>query len=122
MWMLVCSALLALWHASRRSTSPAIDALPALALALREPELRIGICASMRDEKRFVGGHFWVAANQQIEEWLLYHRLLGASKFYVYDLDPPSSEDEDVLAPFIDEGLVIRHRFDGGMAQSIDRR
>ncbi|POY75493.1 hypothetical protein BMF94_1395 [Rhodotorula taiwanensis] len=59
---------------------------------------RIAICASLRNEGRF------------INEWLLYYRVLGVDRFYLYD----SGSDDDTLSalqPWLRTGTVQLHRF-----------
>ncbi|GAA5969781.1 hypothetical protein JCM8115_001843 [Rhodotorula mucilaginosa] len=58
----------------------------------------IAICASLRNEGRF------------IVEWLLYYRVLGVDRFYLYD----SGSDDDTLEklqPWLRAGTVKLHRF-----------
>ncbi|GAA5871596.1 hypothetical protein JCM3774_006307 [Rhodotorula dairenensis] len=58
----------------------------------------IAICASLRNEGRF------------IVEWLLYYRILGVDRFYLYD----SGSDDDTLErvqPWLRAGTVKLHRF-----------
>ncbi|CAI5501973.1 unnamed protein product, partial [Closterium sp. Naga37s-1] len=43
--------------------------------------------------------------------WLEYHRYAGVTRFYWYDEARSTEEDQDVvLAPYIDAGLVVYHR------------
>jgi hypothetical protein len=60
----------------------------------RKPYL--GICAIYR----------WEAQN--LREWVAFHRVVGADRFFLYD---NASEDEhhEALAPFIDDGSVTVH-------------
>jgi hypothetical protein len=56
----------------------------------------LGVCTMILGEDRF------------LEEWLLYHRALGVTQFYLYD----QAEDTkvlEVLAPYITGGLVTYH-------------
>jgi hypothetical protein len=56
----------------------------------------LGVCTMIFGEDRF------------LEEWLLYHRALGITQFYLYD----QAEDTKVLgvlAPYITGGLVTYH-------------
>ncbi|CAI5475111.1 unnamed protein product [Closterium sp. Yama58-4] len=55
------------------------------------------------DYTRFWALHVW--------QWLEYHRYAGVTKFYWYDEARSTDEDQDVvLAPYIDAGLVVYHR------------
>ncbi|TKA49938.1 hypothetical protein B0A53_06529, partial [Rhodotorula sp. CCFEE 5036] len=66
----------------------------------------IAICASLRNEGRF------------IVEWLLYYRVLGVDRFYLYD----SGSDDDTLEklqPWLRAGTVKLHRFRHGSVRSI---
>jgi hypothetical protein len=62
----------------------------------RAPEHYLAACAIYRDEAPYLA------------EWIEFHRIVGFERFYLYD---NRSEDEhlEVLAPYIDEGLVIVH-------------
>jgi hypothetical protein len=46
--------------------------------------------------------------NPYLEEWLEYHLLVGFDHFYLYD-DDGGDEARDILAPYIEEGLVTHH-------------
>ncbi|CAI5501639.1 unnamed protein product [Closterium sp. Naga37s-1] len=55
------------------------------------------------DYTRFWALHVW--------QWLEYHRYAGVTRFYWYDEARSDEEDQDVvLAPYIDAGLVVYHR------------
>ncbi|CAI7827860.1 unnamed protein product, partial [Closterium sp. NIES-54] len=55
------------------------------------------------DYTRFWALHVW--------QWLEYHRYAGVTRFYWYDEARSAEEDQDVvLAPYIDAGLVVYHR------------
>lgn len=53
-----------------------------------------------------------------IEEWIVYHSMIGVNHFYVYDND---SNDNlvQVLQPFIQEGLVTLKKLSGNSVQMI---
>lgn len=53
-----------------------------------------------------------------IREWIEYHRLLGATKFYIYDND---SEDalKDTISEYIDAGIVVYEHFPGRYRQTM---
>jgi glycosyl transferase family 92 len=56
----------------------------------------LSICAIYRDEAQYLA------------EWIEFHRLVGVERFFLYD---HMSQDHhlDVLAPYIEEGTVVRH-------------
>ncbi|GAA5877313.1 hypothetical protein JCM3774_001634 [Rhodotorula dairenensis] len=59
---------------------------------------QLAICASVRSEGRF------------ITEWLLYHRVMGVDRFYLYDSG--STDDTlTMLQPWIEAGTVKLHAF-----------
>jgi Glycosyltransferase family 92 len=66
----------------------------------RDPRHYLAACAIYRDEAPYLA------------EWIEFHRLVGFERFYLYDND---SEDNhlDVLAPYIDEGIVVVHDWNG---------
>ena len=45
-----------------------------------------------------------------LKEWLDFHRLVGVEKFFLYNNDS-SDEYEQVLAPYIAQGIVTVHDF-----------
>lgn len=51
-----------------------------------------------------------------IREWLEYHRLMGAGRFYFYD-NGSADDTPQVLEPYIREGTVVYRRLDGFRAQ-----
>lgn len=59
------------------------------------PPLNLSACVFMRgrDEARY------------LQEWLVYHRLIGFQHFYLYDTDS-SAESSSALRPLVDLGLV----------------
>lgn len=51
-----------------------------------------------------------------ILEWIEYHRLIGVSKFYLFDND--SDDDlQNVLKPYIDEEIVVLEKLSGKKQQ-----
>ncbi|TKA54511.1 hypothetical protein B0A53_03204 [Rhodotorula sp. CCFEE 5036] len=84
------------------STSPSAAAVQRLFRELVEvPEAEVGqvaICASVRTEGRF------------ITEWLLYHRIMGVDRFYLYDSGSTDNTLE-MLQPWMDAGTVKLHAF-----------
>ena len=62
----------------------------------KPPEHYLAACAIYRDEGPYLA------------EWIEFHRIVGFERFYLYD---NRSEDDhlEVLAPYIDEGLVVVH-------------
>jgi hypothetical protein len=57
------------------------------------PRYNLAICAIAKNE----GPYF--------EEWIEWHRKMGAEKFYIYDNDS-SDGTRDILAPYVESGLV----------------
>ncbi|MBS3905011.1 MAG: glycosyltransferase family 92 protein [Simkania sp.] len=64
---------------------------------LRQPSIKyphtLAICAMFKNEAPW------------LKEWIEYHRLLGATHFYLYNNDSTDTYDE-VLQPYIDLGVV----------------
>ncbi|CAI5501975.1 unnamed protein product [Closterium sp. Naga37s-1] len=53
----------------------------------------------------------WAVGAWRFDAWLEYHRYAGVTRFYWYDEARNADEDQDVvLAPYIDAGLVVYHR------------
>ncbi|GAA5985550.1 hypothetical protein JCM10908_007021 [Rhodotorula pacifica] len=68
---------------------------------LTVPEDEVGglaICAAVRNEGRFIA------------EWLLYYRVLGVDRFYLYDSGSTDNMLE-VLQPWVKAGTVVLHTF-----------
>lgn len=49
-------------------------------------------------------------------EWIEHHRKLGVEKFYIYD-NESTDNTREVLAPYIESGLVVYHLFPGAKQQ-----
>ncbi|MDR2904393.1 MAG: glycosyltransferase family 92 protein [Helicobacteraceae bacterium] len=64
----------------------------------------LAICAIAKDE----GVYF--------KEWIEYHLLVGAQKFYIYD-NESSDDTKNVLQPYIDRGIVEYIYFPGKYMQ-----
>jgi hypothetical protein len=47
-----------------------------------------------------------------LQEWVEFHRLVGIERFYLYD-NGSTDDHEEVLRPYIDEGIVVLHKFPG---------
>lgn len=64
--------------------------------------MRYAACAPILAEARF------------LPEWLVHHRLAGIERFYLFDtsLSAPDPATLRVLAPWIESGVVVLHRFD----------
>jgi hypothetical protein len=62
------------------------------------PEVKsyLAVCAIYRDEATY------------FPEWLEFHRLVGVEQFYLYD-NGSTDDSLDVLAPYLDAGIVTRH-------------
>ena len=93
-----------------------VDALIALSIAQREiwvgagdqaesqrssePDVYLAACLMYRNEAPYLA------------EWLEFHRLVGVERFFLYDNE--SDDDHlDVLAPYIEEGIVVLHDWPG---------
>ena len=77
--------------------------LPALREALRSAadnrgitKAYLSICAIYQDEAPY------------LREWIEFHRLVGVERFFLYDNDSVDDHRE-VLAPYIEEGIVVLH-------------
>jgi hypothetical protein len=68
------------------------------------PQFYLAICAIAKNE----GEYF--------KEWIEWHRKLGVEKFYIYD-NESSDNTREILAPFIDSGLVEYIFFPGKKRQ-----
>jgi hypothetical protein len=58
----------------------------------------LAVCCVYRDEAPF------------FREWIEFHRLVGVERFFLYD-NLSRDEHLDVLGPYIDEGIVVRHEW-----------
>ncbi|ELV04510.1 glycosyltransferase family 92 protein [Brachyspira hampsonii] len=63
-----------------------------------EPKDYISILATVKNEAPY------------IKEWIEYHRIIGAERFYIYDNESTDNLKE-VLEPYIKEGIVIYNFF-----------
>ena len=64
------------------------------------PDVYLAIGAIYRNEAPYLA------------EWIEFHRLVGAERFYLYDNE--SDDDHlEVLAPYVEEGLVVIHPWPG---------
>ena len=45
---------------------------------------------------------------QYLEEWIEFHRLVGAERFFLYNNNSTDNHRE-VLAPYLDDGIVVLH-------------
>jgi hypothetical protein len=61
-----------------------------------KPESYLALCAIYRDEAPY------------LREWIEFHRLAGVERFFLYD-NRSSDDHERILAPYIEEGLVVVH-------------
>ena len=57
------------------------------------PSNYLAVCAIYRDEGPY------------LREWVEFHRLAGVERFYLYD-NGSTDEHEEVLRPYVEEGLV----------------
>ena len=53
-----------------------------------------------------------------VREWIEYYRLLGATKFYIYDNDSQDSVKE-AISDYIDSGIVVYKYFPGKYRQNM---
>ena len=53
-----------------------------------------------------------------VREWIEYYRLLGATKFYIYDNDSQDSVKE-AISDYIDSGIVVYKYFPGKCRQNM---
>lgn len=67
---------------------------------LREPEIKLAICAIAKDEGRYLA------------EWIEWHLAVGVERFYFYD-NGSTDDTRNVLKPFIDRGIVDYTYFPG---------
>jgi len=58
----------------------------------------LSICAIYRDEAPY------------LREWIEFHRLVGVERFFLYD-NLSSDEHLEVLAPYVEEGIVVLQRW-----------
>ena len=66
----------------------------------------LSIVAIMRNEAPYV------------KEWIDYHRLVGVSRFYIYDNESTDNLKE-ILFPYIEQGIVVYKYFPGEKADGI---
>ncbi|MDR1269911.1 MAG: glycosyltransferase family 92 protein [Planctomycetaceae bacterium] len=55
--------------------------------------------------------------NQWLEEWIRYHRHLGAEHFYLYNNDVDRTESDWILQPYVEAGLVENISYPGESMQ-----
>lgn len=65
-----------------------------------KPEIFLAVCAIAKDE----GPYF--------KEWIEWHRRIGVNRFYIYD-NESTDDTRQVLAPYIEAGIVEYHDFPG---------
>ncbi len=53
-----------------------------------------------------------------VKEWIEYHRLVGVSRFYIYDNESTDNLKE-ILQPYIEQGIVVYKYFPGKKADGI---
>jgi hypothetical protein len=53
---------------------------------------------------------FFKNEGRYLKEWIEFHRLVGVSKFYLYNNNSTDSYLE-VLKPYVEQGLVVLHRW-----------
>ena len=47
---------------------------------------------------------------EYLPEWIEFHRLMGVERFFLYD-NGSADDHEQVLAPYVAEGIVVVHRW-----------
>ena len=52
-----------------------------------------------------------------LEEWMEYHRMLGAEHFYIYD-NKSTDELKEFLTEYIDQGIVTYQYWTGGQMEA----
>ncbi len=68
------------------------------------PQYYLAVCAIAKDE------------GQYFQEWIEWHRNMGVEKFYIYD-NESTDNTKEVLAPYIESGLVEYIYFPGDRVQ-----
>ena len=74
------------------------------ALDFRQPEINLAITAIVKNEAPY------------LREWIVFHKLVGVEKFFIYDNGSTDSIKE-VLQPYIECGDVIYRYYPGSCAQ-----
>jgi len=74
--------------------------LPALRLCLPQvlPHVALSLCCIMKNEARY------------LREWIEYSKLVGVSRFYLYDHNS-TDDTHETLKPYIDTGTVVWHNW-----------
>jgi hypothetical protein len=70
-----------------------------------EPDVYLAVCAMYRNEAAYLA------------EWIEFHRLVGVERFFLYDNESDDDSGE-VLAPYVEQGIVVRHEQPGSAATS----
>ena len=65
-----------------------------------EPPLYLAACMTYKDHASY------------LREWVEFHLLVGIERFYLYD-NGSSDDHEEVLAPYVEEGIVVPHDWPG---------
>ena len=65
---------------------------------MKDSRAYLSICAIYRNEARY------------LPEWIEFHRLFGVERFFLYN-NRSTDDHMEVLAPYIDEGIVVWHDF-----------
>lgn len=68
-----------------------------------EPEAYLAVCAIYRNEALYLA------------EWIEFHLLVGVERFFLYD-NVSDDDHLEVLSPYIDDGIVVRHDWPGSSA------
>jgi hypothetical protein len=72
-----------------------------------EPDVYLAVCSMYRNEAAYLA------------EWIEFHMLVGVERFFLYDND---SDDEhlEVLAPYLEQGIAVRHEWPGSASSQAD--
>ena len=54
---------------------------------------------------------------EDLLEWIEFHRLVGVERFFLYDNGSTETAHLDVLAPYVESGIVVRHPWPGRARQ-----
>ena len=83
-------------EASMWTADPPAAWLEAADRTVPEGAVYLAVCALFRNEARY------------LREWIEFHRIVGVKRFFLYE---NASDDDylEVLAPYVDEGIVVLH-------------
>lgn len=70
-----------------------------------EPDVYLAMWTLFRNEADYLA------------EWIEFHMLVGVERFFLYD-NESTDQSRDVLTPYIEEGVVVRHEWAGSGTES----